>query len=84
MRPVAIWMQYLQPSTAATFSCYICNFKLQTLQLHKLLIQKLLAALFAPISCNLEQKKNNNFTQAQTHDLSYQTLTLYQVSYLEW
>ena len=57
MRPVAIWMQYLQPSTAATFSCYICNFKLQTLQLHKLLIQKLLAALFAPISCNLEEEK---------------------------
>ena len=56
-RPVAIWMQYLQPSTAATFSCYICNFKLQTLQLHKLLIQKLLAALFAPISCNLEEEK---------------------------
>ena len=55
-RPVAIWMQYLQPPTAATLSCYICNFKLQTLQLHKLLIQKLLAALFAPISCNLEEK----------------------------
>ena len=56
-RPVAIWMQYLQPSTAATFSCYICNFKLQTLQLHKLLIQKQLTALFAPISCNLEEEK---------------------------
>ena len=55
--PVAIWMQYLQPSTAATFSCYIWNFKLQMLQLHKLLIQKLLAALFAPISCNLEEKR---------------------------
>ena len=51
--PVAIWMQYLQPSTAASLSCYICNFKLQTLQLHKLLIQK----LFAPISCNLEEKR---------------------------
>ena len=56
-RPVAIWMQYLQPSTAATFSCYICNFTLQTLQLHKLLIQKLLTALFAPISCNLEEER---------------------------
>ena len=55
--PVAIWMQYLQPSTAGTFSCYVCNFKLQTLQLHKLLNQKLLAALFAPISCNLEEER---------------------------
>ena len=50
-------MQYLHPSTAATFSCYIFNFKLQTLQLHKLLIQKQLVALFAPISCNLEEEK---------------------------
>ena len=56
-RPVAIWMQYLQPSAAPILSCYIYNFKLQTLQLHKLLIQKLLAALFAPISCNLEEEK---------------------------
>ena len=49
-------MQYLQPSTVATLNCYICNLNLQTLQLHKLLIQKLLAALFAPISCNLEEE----------------------------
>ena len=55
-RPVAICMQYLQPSTAAILSCYICIFKLQTLELHKLLIQKQLAALIAPISCNLKEK----------------------------
>ena len=59
-RPVAIWMQYLQPSTATTFSCYFCNFNLQMYQLHKILIQKLLAALSAPISCNLEEGKTIN------------------------
>ena len=29
-------------------------------------------------------RKNNNFIKAQTHDLSYQTLSLNQMSYLEW
>ena len=76
-RPVVIWMQYLQPSTAATLSCYICNFKLQMLQLHKLLIQKLLAAIFSPISCNLEEKRTTNYLQrlqskvAETKSCSY-------------
>ena len=70
-RPVAIWMQYLQPSTAATLSCYICNFKLQTLQLHKLLIQKILAALVAPISCNMEEKRT--ITSLGFEPMTFQT-----------
>ena len=41
-------LQYLQPSTAATFSCYICNFKLQILKLHKLLIQSYSQGYFPP------------------------------------
>ena len=45
---------------AANFSYNICNFKLQILQLYKLFILKIFAAIFAPFRCILEEEISIN------------------------
>ena len=54
--PVALQMHYVQLLAAANFWYNICNFKLQILQLYRLFILKIFAAIFAPYRCILEEE----------------------------
>ena len=54
--PVALQMHYVQLLAAANFWYNICNFELQILQLYRLFILKIFAAIFAPYRCILEEE----------------------------
>ena len=54
--PVALQMHYVQFLAAANFWYNICNFELQILQLYRLFILKIFAAIFASFRCVLEEE----------------------------
>ena len=54
--PVALQMHYVQLLAAANFWYNFCNFELQILQLYRLFILKIFAAIFAPFRCILEEE----------------------------